>query len=50
MAPSWHLKENEPSRQRKGIVAAEAIGRGIRIERIRAQFAELFRMDGERQW
>jgi hypothetical protein len=26
------------------------IGRGIRIERIRTQMVEIFRVDGERQW
>ena len=30
--------------------SSERIGRRIRIERIRAQLAEIFRVDGERQW
>ena len=34
----------------EGASSPEGIGSGIRIERIRAQLAEIFRMDGERQW
>ena len=34
----------------EGASGSEGIGRGIRIERIRAQLAEIFRVDGERQW
>mgnify|MGYP001566339290 CR=1 FL=1 len=30
--------------------STEGIGSGIKIERIRAQLAETFRVDGERQW
>jgi len=33
----------------EGASSPEGIGRGIRIERIRAQFAEIVRLDGERQ-
>ena len=33
----------------EGASSPEGIGRGIRIERIRAQLAEIFRVDGERQ-
>jgi hypothetical protein len=34
----------------EGTSSPEWIGRGMRIERIRAQLAEVFRVDGERQW
>ena len=34
----------------EGTAGPEGIGRGIRIVRIRAQFAEIFRVDRERQW
>jgi hypothetical protein len=34
----------------EGASGSERIGSGIRIERIRAQLAEIFRVDGERQW
>ena len=34
----------------EGASSPEWIGRGFRIERIRAQLAEIFRLDGERQW
>jgi hypothetical protein len=33
----------------KGTSGSVGIGRGVRIERIRAQLAEIFRVDGERQ-
>jgi len=33
----------------EGASSSEGIGRGIRIVRIRAQFAEIFRVDGERE-
>ena len=34
----------------EGAAGPEGIGRGIRIVRIRAQLAEIFCMDGEREW
>jgi len=34
----------------EGTAGSEGIGRGIRIERIRAQLAEIFRVDEERKW
>ena len=34
----------------EGAAGSEGIGPGIRIERIRAQLAEIFRVDGERKW
>jgi len=34
----------------EGASSPEGIGRGIRIERIGAQLAEIFGADGERQW
>ena len=34
----------------EGASGSVGIGRGIRIVRIRAQLAEIFRVDGERQW
>jgi hypothetical protein len=34
---------------REGIPATERIGSGINIERIRAQLAKIFRVDGKRQ-
>ena len=34
----------------EGASGSVGIGRGIRIERIRAQLAEIFRVDAERQW
>jgi len=34
----------------KGAASPEWIGRGIRIVRIRAQLAEIFRVDSEREW
>ena len=34
----------------EGATSSEGIGSGIRIERIRAQLAEIFRVDRERQW
>jgi len=35
---------------REGISAAEPIGNGMNIERIRAQLAKIFGVDGETQW
>ena len=34
----------------EGAAGSERIGRGFRVERIGAQLAEIFRVDGERQW
>jgi hypothetical protein len=34
----------------EGASSSEGIGSGIRIERIRAQLTEIFRVDGERRW
>jgi len=36
--------------QLEGASGSVGIGRGIRIVRIRAQLAEIFRVNGERQW